>query len=472
MAGLQVGSLELKKLRAAQETVPKWMNMRWLRPKRILASFVVSLFLGAGYYGIQYCKGFPVPLWYIRWVTSKSLVFGKDIQGPRIYPNSNQVTNQIEARPPGQVGARVDGDKSIHNYSKLRQAWKVRLPKGVFGAVTLSGNSVFVGCDDGNTYELNQSNGEILRRFYTGTEVTPAPLVWNSRLFIGEGMHTSHHSRIYSFDLQTGEFLGAFETLGHTEGEPFIATFSGVTSMFVVAGRDGVYSIDPMTMQQRWHRTIGHIDAEVRVAGSLVFVGTGVEKGYRLRSHQAFALDFISGEDQWRAELAESSWMPPVLMGHEVCFGTGEIYSVSHFGQLACFEQLSGKASHTLSTPAPLLGVPLQLGEILVTSDLEGQVCAFQWPSAIQLWCRKTVGNKTFASVSYDAGHAGEGGLVYPTSQDGILVLDEKTGKTLKNWLPQKPEGAWRKSFSRVVMSPQGWFISDSLGQIRKLTNS
>ncbi|MEO5970268.1 MAG: PQQ-binding-like beta-propeller repeat protein, partial [Bdellovibrionia bacterium] len=225
---------------------------------------------------------------------------------------------------------------------------------------------------------------------------------------------------------------------------------------------------DPMTMQQRWHRAIGHSDAEVRVIGPNVFVGTGAEKGFREKVHKAFALDFISGQDQWRAELTESNWMPPVFIGNEVCFGTGEIYSVSHFGQLACFEQTNGKITHTLTTQAPLLGIPLQIGNTVVTSDLDGQICAFEWPSASKLWCRKTEGKKTFASISYDA----KGNLIYPTAQDGILVLDEKSGNVLKTWLPKHSEGPWRKSFSRVVTSPQGWFISDSVGQVRKLINS
>ena len=139
----------------------------WLKPRVILATTLLSLLITGGYYGLHYCKRYPVSLWYIQWVNSRSLVSGKNLQGPRIYPNSIQVINQVESRP---IGNGLPGTSS-DNYSALKQSWKTKLPKGIFGAVTLSGNSVFVGCDDGNTYELNQGNGEILRRFYTGTEV-------------------------------------------------------------------------------------------------------------------------------------------------------------------------------------------------------------------------------------------------------------------------------------------------------------
>ncbi|MEO5970679.1 MAG: PQQ-binding-like beta-propeller repeat protein [Bdellovibrionia bacterium] len=434
---------------------PKRLIEVLLKPKVILFATLFNLFIIFGYYGVQYCRGFPVPLWYIELTNQRAVQESVNPIPNRNYPDSVRVSNQIEHSPLYQA----------QKVNPLKQAWKTKLPRGVFGAVTLSGASVFVGSDDGNTYEIDQDSGQILRRFYSGTPVTPSPLVWKSRLFVGEGEHTSHHSRIYSFDLKTGQLLGAFQTKGHTEGTPFLAEYEGVTSLFVSAGSDGLYAVDPLTLQERWHRKLGHVDSEARVSESLVFIGTGVERGYWQKSHRAFALDFLTGKEQWNVNLTESNWMPPVFVGNEVCFGTGEIYSKSHVGQLSCFNQVTGKLAHNIASSAPIFGIPLQLENTVVISNLDSEVCAYKWPSADKIWCRKFQGGKSYASVTYD----GKGNILYPTAQEGIFVLDRDTGKTLKFWAPQTTEGPWVKSYSKVVVGPDAWFIADSTGNVRKI---
>jgi hypothetical protein len=106
----------------------------------------------------------------------------------------------------------------------------------------------------------------------------------------------------------------------------------------------------------------------------------------------------------------------------------------------------------------------VQWGNTVLTSDLEGEVCAFQWPAAAKIWCRKSKGKKTFASVT----NAGNGNLFYPTAQDGILILNKNSGEIVQSWVPQINEGAWVKSYSRVVGGAGAWFIADSAGNVRK----
>jgi outer membrane protein assembly factor BamB len=434
---------------------PKRLIEVLLKPKVILSAILFNLLIAGGYYGLQYCRGFPAPLWYIERTNLKLIQASPNLTEGRTYPDSVQVWNQID---------RLDNSQ-LKKPAQLQQSWKVKLPKGIFGAVTLSGRSVFVGTDDGHTYELDQGSGQILRRFYTGTPITPSPVIWKSRLFIGEGEHTSHHSRIYSFDLKTGQLLGAFQTKGHTEGTPFIAEYLGVTSLFVSAGSDGIYAIDPLTLQERWHRKLGHVDSDARVSGHLVFIGTGAEKGYLRKSHQAFALNFLTGQVQWITNLTESNWMPPLLIGNNVCFGTGEIYSKSHFGQLSCLEQTTGKPQQQITTSAPIFGAPLLLGNKVVIANMNSEVCAYEWPSTVQKWCRKFKGKRTYASVTSDE----KGNILYPTAQDGILILDRDTGKTLTSWRPDLQEGVWAKSYSRIEVGPDAYFIADSVGNVRKL---
>src|SRR5690606_20087755 len=98
-------------------------------------------------------------------------------------------------------------------------------------------------------------------------------------------------------------------------------------------GGDGVYSIDPKTLEVKWHNIDGHNDGSVIVKENRVFVGTGRENGdsQKYRSY-AIAYDFLSGKTLWKRELPSSSWMKPTLTKTDVCYVYGEIYFKSDVG--------------------------------------------------------------------------------------------------------------------------------------------
>jgi hypothetical protein len=377
------------------------------------------------------------------------------ISSREVYTNATERTNVMLPHPAFPLRG-------------LKQQWVAKLPAGVFGSAVVSGNSLFVGCDDGYVYELSQADGKILRKFFIGTEVTPEPLIWNGYLFAGEGTHLTHDARIYSFDLKTGAYRGSFQTKGHTEGAPVIGTYSGITSLFVMAGADGVYAIDPETLKSRWHKKLGHTDSEVRVVDGKVFFATGTEKGNYDRSHRAFALDFLTGEVVWQDDLSASGWMPPVVTDKDVCFGTGEIYMESHFGQFACYDMKTGAKRLSINMDEPLMGIPLKVGSTIALSDLQGDFCAIQWPDGWRRWCRKGGITKTFASPTYD----GNGHFIYPTAKNGLDVYDMDNGSLVLNWKPTGAEGEWKRSFSRVSVARTAaglaWFLPDMSGNLRK----
>lgn len=324
---------------------------------------------------------------------------------------------------------------------------------------------MFVGSDDGHVYELDQDSGAIIRKFFVGTEVSPEPVIWNHRLFAGEGIHTTHHARIYSYDLKTGGLVGTFQTKGHIERMPAIFESNGHALMFIPAGKDGLYAVDPETLQEVWHRTdLGHVDNEVRVDEGRVFIASGIEKGTTDRIHRAHALRFPDGATVWKEELPASSWHPPLITETDVCFTTGEIYVDSKYGQFSCYDKRTGLSRFSYNSDAPLHSVPLKVGSLVIVGDLSGQVCAIHWPKGWKSWCSQTY-QKNHASVSYDE----KGYFVYPSKTDGVLVLDPRTGTRLIEWNPSDAEGKLGEVYGRITTTAGAWFIADMSGNVRRV---
>jgi hypothetical protein len=101
-------------------------------------------------------------------------------------------------------------------------------------------------------------------------------------------------------------------------------------------------------------------------------------------------------------------------------------------------------------------------------ADLDGELCSLSSENLARHWCVKTPGKKSYASIVPD----GHGRLLYPTSSDGLWVLDPKDGSVVTKWIPTESEGKWAKVFGRVSVGPDGWFLADVDGNVRKLEAS
>lgn len=441
------------------------LNLKWEGPKRLLevlikprvivtAVLLNAAFLGA-WHTYKYVKNSPSFLRTVKSENSK-LSGAAAFDSMRTYTEYTQRYNHFQESP----------DKPTKKIKAVSQQWVAKTSQGVFGAVTLSGESAFVGSDDGHVYEFERKDGALVRKFFIGTALTPQPVIWKGRLFQGEGLHDTINARIYSFDLKSGNFLGAYQTKGHTEGMPAIFEYLGQALMFVMAGADGIHAVDPLTLEKKWSMFPGHVDSEVRVVDGRVFFATGIEKGRDERTHRAYALDFFTGAVIWKVELSASGWMPPVVVGNEVCFGTGEIYVESHFGQFSCYDRATGTPKFSANLEAPLMGIPMLLGQKgIITADLQGQVCSITYPEGWRRWCMPSHGKKTYASAATD----GRGHVLYPTHDDGIVVLDADTGALQLSWKPTEQEKPFGSIYSRVVVGDDGWYIADLDGHVRKI---
>jgi outer membrane protein assembly factor BamB len=444
------------------------LRLNWNGPRELLRVFlrrrvvVMVVLVNLGTIGLVYARRqfqtMPSPLIEIKWMNAGLQRRWGSVGAGRTYANSTGRVTEVDR---STSGARV---QSV----AFRQLWRVSAGPRNMGAATVAGHSVFVGSVDGYVYEFDESDGTLLRRFFVGSEISPDPVIWKNRLFVGEGTHDMHRARLYAFDLTSGQFLGAVQTHGHTEGTPAVAhdDKTGRDHLLFAAGADGIYSVDPLTLKEHWHFNGGHTDSDPRVLGGRVYFSTGVEKGVPGTEHFAYALDLATGATIWRTETPASGWMPGAFVGHEVCFGVGEIYTRSSFGQLSCYDVDTGKAGTVVSADAPVLSVPLRVGNHVAVADRDGQICVTQVPLGNRVWCRSTNGEAN-ASLTYLA----SGAFLYPSATEGLFAFDPEQGRTLADWKPTAADGEWAKTNGRATLARDGSavYLTDEAGNLRKI---
>ncbi|MDD4974911.1 MAG: PQQ-binding-like beta-propeller repeat protein [Bacteriovorax sp.] len=433
-----------------------------LLTKKILITAIILNFAMIGVYrAYLFVKTLPSPLITIRYQSSLNAV-----PSEASYENSAGRTHSYDVTN--------TTDQKNANIFELKEVWTQKLKKGSFRSGVISNNSIFYGSDDRQVHELDLDSGKNKRNFFIGTQVTTRPIIYNSHLFAGEGNHETHHARIYSFDLKTGKFAGAFQTKGHTEGQPLIETFNNETLLFITAGKDGLYAISPNNLKEKWHMLDGHLDATVSIQDGVVYTGSGREKGNNQDRVYATAYDFSSGKKIWKTELPLSNWMHPIIGIKDVCYSLGEIYFPSQVGLLYCLDKKSGLADFSVPFEAPLIGKPLIIKseekELAIVSSLKGEICAVNLKTRNKEWCNKTGTEKTshaFSSADYDSK---KNLLWYASLDNGLFAFDLKTGAVKTHWLPTKSTyNAWNETDASVTIKDDSLYIADIEGVIRKL---
>ncbi len=428
---------------------PKQLLELLLKPRFLISAVVLNGIIWAGIWAYKYVDNMPVFITNIHKRNPAGSI------GNKIYDNVPERINVFK-------------DTTMEpNFSQFSASGDIVLDGGIFRAPAMSGKSLFVGTTHGWVYEIERESLKELRKFYVGTFVTPAPLIWNNYLVLGEGVHTTHYARIYFFNLNDGKLEKYFTTLGHTEGQSTFATLNGEDRLFVVAGGDGVYAIDPNTMEEKWHRVDGHNDGSVIVEDKYVFVGTGREKGdaKKYRSY-ALAYDFMSGETLWKRELPAGVWMKPTIAGDHVCFVYGEVYFESEIGGIQCFNKVDGRPTMGHRSLAGAVSIPITINDNVVFADATGEICSLNTNTARVDWCQKTHDPKkqgNYSPVSYDPYR---NVLVYSSLKNGLYALNPTNGKILGHWLPSEDE-KWQTSYASPLVAPEGWYIGDMKGRLR-----
>jgi len=432
---------------------PKKLLEVLLKPKVLATAFLFNAIILSGVYAWKWWMNYPKLISTIE----------REME-IRARPSEIVYSNKASAQP---VFKSLSSSKKIHQ--GIDQLWHLDMKAGAFRAPTIVNGRAFSGNKDGIISEIDLASGEVIRTFFTGTMSSPEVTIWNNSLYVGEGVHDTHHARVYRFDLKSGKLQGSYQTLGHTEGQAIVGSYQGEDTLFVVGGFDGLHAVDPLSMKLKWKVNPGHMDAAVVLDdGGRVFFGTGREKHDEAKyKSYAVSVDFKTGQILWKQELPASSWMRPVVINQDVCFVTGEVYFPSEKGHLACFDRMSGEHSAGLHTSLPLVGMPKALDNDILYTSLKGHVCRFDVSSRRNRWCfNAKMKDSSFAGASY---YAPSHVVLYPSVNDGLYILDADTGEMLMNWKANKSEGEWLRTVADVAVEGDLWIVSDYEGTLRAL---
>lgn len=422
---------------------PKRLFEVLMKPKVLLLALVSNLVVYGGIKGGRYLYEGPYPLWWVQVQNSSPQASSRD------YSNSQST---IPSR----------SENSSAKSMTLNVVWELPLKSAIFGSPLVSGDSLFAGLDQGRLVEVDLPSGKLLRHFEIGKPVMASPVIWNNQIFVGEGIHLTHHARLYSFDLKSGAFLGAFQTEGHIERAAVLAKAQEQSILLFPAGKDGIYAINPKTLEKIWQASIGHVDAFPAADSERVYGGTGLEAGFEETPIKVFALDIHSGKTIWEKAMPTSVWGVPVTWENIVCFPVGDVYKNTHYGQLACYQKDSGQEYFAFNTTGALISQPLVKGDHLIISDVFGKIYQFDLRNRRLDWeLQVPTKGMSYASVVIDD----QDRMILPGAEG--LYIYSRTQKTLLSlW---KPAEKWTGAFTNVVHYKNFWILADRSGVLRAL---
>lgn len=426
---------------------PKRLFEVLTRPKILLWTLLMNAFFYGAFAGWQHLSTSSRPLWLIE---AKN----------QHHPSNNALKdgNALHASPETSKGSQriIKG---------LETLWSTKIQGGVFGEIAAQGSSIFLGATSGKVFELDAVSGKTLRQFWLGQPVMTSPLIFGNSLFVGEGVHETHHSRYYKFDLESGRLIAAASSKGHIERTATVATLSDKKILLVPTGRDGVSAVDSESMNSLWKAEIGHVDSSPIADDDLVFVATGLEKGFNQDGTFAFALNLASGQVRWKKALPTSSWGKPFVWQDQVCFSIGDVYANTDYGQIACYDKATGQERGAINLSGAVISTPLLRGHKVILNDLNSTIYQIDLASKSIDW-RIEVPHSglSYASV-----------VTVDTNDDEALVLPGKEGlyfysrKNQKKTFLWTPVDGWDRCFSNILIANDLWYLADAKGKVRAL---
>jgi outer membrane protein assembly factor BamB len=375
---------------------PKKLLELLLRPRILFSALILNALIYGGLNLYQYVKNGPVPL-----VVQKLM------------------NNSIDINIPA-----VKGDGNIK--------WKQNIGEGIFTSGVIVDDEIFVGSKEGNLFVLNKETGRVKNKIFFGKFLSPTPVLYKGYLYFGEGLHASHHMRVYKFDPKKKEVVGAFKTKGHTEIFPVLKEIDGKDYLFQAAGADGIYAIDPHTMKKIWQFKDGHMDAFAHISGDDLYIGSGVplEDLGKMRPF-AYKLNVKTGKLIWKKELPLSSWYGPVQSKNRVCFIQGELHVKSLIGGINCLDENGNRVSSIL-IESPVIGKPLVQGDNIIFNDFNGGL--YSWNSKNEKLNWSFIEKKEKVKYSYSSVQLyKDNQLLFINPKGKISFLLKDSGKLLES---------------------------------------
>lgn len=403
---------------------PKKLLEVLLKPKILISALILNAIIYGGFIAYEYIKNGPVPF---------------VIQN---FKNNNIVVNK----------------KAITTNSELN--WQQSVGEGIFTEGVIVGDEVYVGSKDGNMFVLDINSGELKNKLFFGKFLSPRPIQYKDHIFFGEGLHKSHHMRVYKLDPKTKEVVNHYETKGHTEMMAVTTTLDGEEYLFSSAGGDGLHAIDPNTMKARWNFNEGHMDSFPTIFGKFLYIATGVPtEDIGIKRAHAYKIDIKTGKEVWKKELPLSSWFAPVVMKDQVCFTMGELHVKSNLGGIQCFYHDGTRGLHLL-IEKPIIGKHFAYKENIVFNDYKGSVYSWNFNTGKVNW---KIDNST-KKYGFSSSRKLKDNQYLFFNRDGVgLVYNIDNGEVLKKIIFNDKE----KTFADPIVHKDGVLVFGLKGTIK-----
>ncbi|ABC32171.1 FOG: WD40-like repeat [Hahella chejuensis KCTC 2396] len=373
---------------------PKKLLELLLKPKVLLAAVALNLAIYGGYLGVDYVKNGPVP------------------QTVQKLANSDTTYHQ----------KAMQGDRAL---------WKQSLEgEGIFARGTIVNGELFFGTNEGYLYVADADTGALKNKLFFGKFLSPSPTLYKGFLYFGEGLHQSHSMGVYKFDPEKKQVVSHFRTNGHTEIFPVFTNSDGKDYLLQTAGEDGLYAINPDTMEKIWQFKGGHMDGFALVQGDYVYIGSGIPReGFSINRPFAYKLNLKDGSIVWKKELPLSAWYGPVQVQDDVCFIQGEIHIDTHVGGLSCFTQ-AGERAHSLVINYPVVGKPIVKNDTIYFNDYYGNLYAWDAINNKLKWeIESEIKKGAYSSLQF----YNEKEIIYAKRTGGVLIINMESGEVREN---------------------------------------
>lgn len=342
----------------------------------------------------------------------------------------------------------------------LYRRWGTVLPGAAHSPAAISGDCLYVGCDDGCVYALDLDTGVQRWRFEpeNGARIRSGPAV-------GEGVVVTAAADGYVFgiDRESGVEKWRFRA-----GLSVTSSTAVAGGRAVVAAYDGrICSLSLADGRLLWDFVIPGdlISASPAVGGGLVFVaalGTGEGGG------AVYALDEATGAVKWKTPLQGWLGNSVVFSGGRVVvaatgFKTGGLYALDAQSGTVLWGPVRG-ASNQWSGPA-VSGDTIYAGNTgwLYAVDLETGAIRWQWKAPV---VTRESGKRTYQHDALVRPPVVSGGRLYTGTYfevpgpDAIYVLSAVTGEEL--WRNEIP---WRVG-SGPVGGRRGLIVGGTGGEL------
>lgn len=143
--------------------------------------------------------------------------------------------------------------------------WMRTLGLPLRGSLSISGNKLLAGGQDGRVYAFNKSTGEILWSLDYGARFNGHPIVADNRVYLG-----SEDGNLLAIDAETGKLLWRYRTRGAVRGR--VAVVNG--AVYFGSGDGYFYSVNSESGKLIWRKRTGASVQAVAFAGETLLVAS------------------------------------------------------------------------------------------------------------------------------------------------------------------------------------------------------